>query len=363
MDEKINNFESCMKRAGVSTPRTDERRPLFAQAPTNTLSSVRSYFQGLTGDRAARLRERILVERNLEPLAVPTAISSASPLCLVASPASPEVIPSASTFQNCIRERQTKHDAKTSSHPKFLEAFRMLRTFHNNFDAIECATDPKVFLCPCRGDPGSVLCQKHSIRRRRIPLACCNHCGQLKEKICRAERMHQKVKVEDTDGKRTAANSHTPFMALSPGEKQVRMANLAKDRKVHRYTARRLRKALDSSKAKFKCLDCGSGFRSLIAKAFESLANLDAEEKAEAKQHVIKELVGLSAGEDCDEINEEEASDFASYLMTEIDNKGKSSYRASPTKLSLLLPSFRLPSCCISVPKLVTRIRGNCRLS
>jgi hypothetical protein len=37
----------------------------------------------------------------------------------------------------------------------------------------------------------------------------------------------------------------------------------------------------------------------------------------------IKELVGQSVGEACDKINNEEASDFANYLMTEIDNKGK----------------------------------------
>jgi hypothetical protein len=43
----------------------------------------------------------------------------------------------------------------------------------------------------------------------------------------------------------------------------------------------------------------------------------------EVKQHIIKELVGLSAGEACDKINEEEASNFAACLMTETDNKGK----------------------------------------
>jgi hypothetical protein len=48
--------------------RTDQRRLLFAQGPTNTLSSVRSYFEGMmTGDRAFRLRARILEEENREP--------------------------------------------------------------------------------------------------------------------------------------------------------------------------------------------------------------------------------------------------------------------------------------------------------
>ena len=42
MEETINNFESCMKRAGVSISKKDERRLLLAQGPTNTLSSVRS---------------------------------------------------------------------------------------------------------------------------------------------------------------------------------------------------------------------------------------------------------------------------------------------------------------------------------
>jgi hypothetical protein len=47
------------------------------------------------------------------------------------------------------------------------------------------------------------------------------------------------------------------------------------------------------------------------------------EERAEATTHVIKELVGLSAGEASDKINEEEATGFAAYLMAEINNKGK----------------------------------------
>jgi hypothetical protein len=98
------------------------------------------------------------------------------------------------------------------------------------------------------------------------------------------------------------------------------MASLAKDRKIALQTARRLRKELDSSKAKFKFLDCSGGFRSLITDAFQTLGSLDAEEKAEAEQHVIKELTGLSAGEECDKINEKEASDFAACLMTELDN-------------------------------------------
>jgi hypothetical protein len=42
MEDEINNFESCMNRAGVLISRTDQRRLLFAQGPTNTLSIVRS---------------------------------------------------------------------------------------------------------------------------------------------------------------------------------------------------------------------------------------------------------------------------------------------------------------------------------
>jgi hypothetical protein len=131
------------------------------------------------------------------------------------------------------------------------------------------------------------------------------------------------VKLDDTDGKRTAADSRISFKSLSPGETKVRMANLAYDRKIYRFSTGILREALASSKAKFRFLDCESGFRSLITKAFQTLANLDPEERAVAKQHVIKELVGLSVGEDSHKINEEEASDFAAYLITEIDNKGK----------------------------------------
>jgi hypothetical protein len=80
MSENINNFESCMRRAGVSVPRTDERRHFIVQAPINPLSRVRSYFQALTGRRAVRLRQRILEDEKREPLAVPEAVSSASPL-------------------------------------------------------------------------------------------------------------------------------------------------------------------------------------------------------------------------------------------------------------------------------------------
>jgi hypothetical protein len=294
MEEKVNNFESCMKRAGVSIARTDQRRLLFAQGPTNTLSSVRSYFEGMTGDRAFRLRARILEEENREPLAVPEAVSSASPL--VSSPAqlapSPDLTPSASTYQNYIRERQMKFNEKRSSHPKFLRAFKMLRTCYENFDAIECATDPKVFLYPCRGDPRSMHCQNYGFRFRQLATAVfCDNCGQREAKSRRAELQQQKLKFDDTDGKRTAADSHITFKSLSPGEKDARMASLANDRKIYRKTAGRLRTELKSSKAKFKLVDCASGFRSLITKSFQTLATLATEEKVEAKQHIIKELI------------------------------------------------------------------------
>jgi hypothetical protein len=68
-----------MKRTGVLISRMDERNLLFAQGPTNTLSSVRSYFEGLTGDSVVRLHEWILDKQNCKPLAVPAAVSLASP--------------------------------------------------------------------------------------------------------------------------------------------------------------------------------------------------------------------------------------------------------------------------------------------
>jgi hypothetical protein len=99
---------------------------------------------------------------------------------------------------------------------------------------------------------------------------------------------------------------------------------LAKDRRKYRRTTHGLlRKGLESSKSKFKYLDCASDFRTLITSAFQTLSSLAPLEKAEVKQHIIKELVGLSAGDACDKINAEEASDFAAYLMTEMDNKGQ----------------------------------------
>jgi hypothetical protein len=127
---------------------------------------------------------------------------------------------------------------------------------------------------------------------------------------------------DDTDGKRTAANSRTSFASLSPGEKDSRMANLARERKFHCLTSTRLREGLNSS-AKFKHINCASGFREIITRAFDTLAKLDTEEKSAAKQHLIKQLVGFSVGSDAAKINEEEAVEFAAYLMTEIDNKGK----------------------------------------
>jgi hypothetical protein len=107
MEETINNFKSCMRRAGALISRMDERRLLSSQAPTNTLSNVRSYFQGLTRERAVRLRERILDEQHRESLAVSEEVSSASPLRLKSPPSaplvsSPDLTPSASTYQNYI---------------------------------------------------------------------------------------------------------------------------------------------------------------------------------------------------------------------------------------------------------------------
>jgi hypothetical protein len=232
MEEKINNFESCMKRAGISISRMDERRLLFVQGPTNTLSSVRSYFEGISGDRAVRLRERILEEQNRKPLAVPEAISLSSPLVSSSAPlaSSPDLTPSAFTYQNYIRERQVKFNNKRSLHPNFLGAFQMLRKFYENFDAIECATDPKVFLYPCRGDTQSQHCLKYGLRYRQLSMAVfCDNCGQREANSRRAELHHQKKKLDDTDGKRTAADSRTSFKSLSPGKKDARMASLAKD--------------------------------------------------------------------------------------------------------------------------------------
>jgi hypothetical protein len=151
----------------------------------------------------------------------------------------------------------------------------------------------------------------------------CDHCWQREAKSRRTELHHQKQKLDDTKGKRTASDSRISFKSLSPGEKDVRMVSLTKDRKIDRRTVGLLRKELKSSKAKFKLLDCASGFRSLVTKSFQTLGTLTTEERAEATQHVIKELIGLSAGKTHDKINEEEAADFAAYLMTEINNKGK----------------------------------------
>jgi hypothetical protein len=47
---------------------------------------------------------------------------------------------------------------------------------------------------------------------------------------------------------------------------------------------------------------------------------LGTHERAEMKHHIINALLGLSAGEAWDKIEKKEASDFAAYLMLEIDN-------------------------------------------
>jgi hypothetical protein len=201
--------------------------------------------------------------------AVSEAVSSASPLRLIQQSApvasSPGLTPSASTYQNYIRERQQKFNEKRSSHPNFLDAFWQLANFYKNFEVIECATAPKVFLYPCRGDPGSIFCLKYGLRQRRLSTAVfCDNCTHRETRIRRNETAHQKVKLDDTDGKRTATDSRISFKSLSPGETKVRMGNLANDRKIFRFSTGILRDALASSKAKFKFLECGSGLRSLI---------------------------------------------------------------------------------------------------
>jgi hypothetical protein len=323
MAEKINTFESCIKGAGVSILRMDERHLLFAQGPTNTSSSVRSYFEGITGDCVVHLREQILDKQNREPLAVPEAVSAASPLVSYPVPlaSSPDLTPSAVTYQNYIHDWQIKFNFKRILHPKFLGAFQMLQKFYENFDAIKCATDPKVFLYPCHGNPRSKDCLIYGFRYRQLSMAVfCDHCCQREVKCRQAELHHQKQKLDDTNGKRTAADSRISFKSLSPGEKDVRMTSLAKDRKIYHKTAGLLQKELKSPKAKFKLVDCASGFRTIISKSFQTLVTMTTEEREEATQHIIKELIGLAAGEASDQINEEEAT---GYLMTEINNKGK----------------------------------------
>jgi hypothetical protein len=162
----------------------------------------------------------------------------------------------------------------------------MLQTCYKNVDAIECATDPKVSLYPCRIDPRSMHCQNYGFRYRQVATAVfCDNCGQREATSHQAELQQQKLKFNDTDGKIMAADSHISFKSLSPGEKDARMASLAKDRKIYRKPAGWLCTELKSSKAKFQLVDCTSdGFRSLIA----------TEAKLEAKQRIIKELIGLS---------------------------------------------------------------------
>jgi hypothetical protein len=232
MTDNVNLFESCMRRAGVLIERADERRLLIMQAPTNPLSNVRSYFQGITGNHAVHLRVRLLEEEKREPLAVPIVVSSASPLRSIpaAVPSSPvhapDLTPSVCFYQKYI---QLKYSETRNSNTKFCQCFKMLQTFYNNFDAIECGTDPKVFFYPCRGDPQFKDCLQYGIHYRQLSMAVfCKSCGQRETKSRRAELQHKNNKLHDTNGKRTAANSATGFTNLSPGKKDARMASLAK---------------------------------------------------------------------------------------------------------------------------------------
>jgi hypothetical protein len=157
-----------------------------------------------------------------------------------------------------------------------LECFQIIRKYYENFDAIECATDPKVFLYPCLGDPRSADCLQYGSRSRQLTTPVfCDNCGHREAKSRRAEFTHQQLKLDDEDGKRTAANSATSFKNLSPGEKDARMSSLAKDGRKYRRTTLRLRQGLQSSsKTEFKYLDCATDFRSLITSAFETLSSL-----------------------------------------------------------------------------------------
>jgi hypothetical protein len=88
-----------------------------------------------------------------------------------------DLTPSASTYQNYIRERQMKFNERGPRTQRLFEL--LLRTCYENFDAIECATDPKVFLYPCRGDPRSMHCQNYGFRFRQLATAVfCDNCGQ-----------------------------------------------------------------------------------------------------------------------------------------------------------------------------------------
>jgi hypothetical protein len=69
-------------------------------------------------------------------------------------------------------------------------------------------------------------------------------------KTRRQERVHQKGKLDDTDGKRTAADSRICFNALSPAETEERLRNVAYNRKISRFSNGILRKAVASLKSK-----------------------------------------------------------------------------------------------------------------
>ena len=85
---------------------------------------------------------------------------------LPVSPLSPaEIIPPVSLYSNYIRERYLKYNDETNrGHLKFVDAFRMLRTFYENFDRIECRMNSKVFLHPCPVDPNNAQCLVYRVR-------------------------------------------------------------------------------------------------------------------------------------------------------------------------------------------------------
>jgi hypothetical protein len=149
--------------------RTDQRRLLFAQGPTNTLSSVRSYFEGMmTGDRAFRLRARILEKKTVN-------LWRSTRQCHQLLTGFPPAF--AVSWPNSLRlhlpklHQRATSSTKEASHPRLFEL--LLRTCYGGplMHAIECATDPKVFLYPCRGDPRSMHCQNYGFRFRQLATA------------------------------------------------------------------------------------------------------------------------------------------------------------------------------------------------
>lgn len=80
-----------------------------------------------------------------------------------------------------------------------------------------------------------------------------------------------------------------------------------------------------SAESKLKLSDCNTTFRESITEAFGAIATMSTAQKADAKKHIVQELMSLSMTSDDvnKRLNDTEAERFADYTISQIKNKAK----------------------------------------